>query len=419
MSKYVKRVIPFESSDIPAIQKWLEDMAQQGLFYSGCGIFCAKFEKGEPRETRYRLDFCDVVACDIPDEKKEMYEKNGWQVVDEFKSDLIVLCTDDPEAPEIYTEHSNLVKPLKKLAAKHKAYWILFLLMFMFSQIGGPLNVLISGKGSIVSNLINIGTAYYCLIVLMTIVLLLEFVVHLRRWRHLKKLIKDIEKGGELPTGEKYKTRFVVGSILVPLSIPIIILWGLHLILPYGYRTLPPVRDGTDFPFPTAEELGIECVAHNMYASEGSDLLAGRIIRFDQSAPPEDDEQAGDEIFQYDVEYYDMRRESFAKEFIEGQIDEMINYDREAYRLRMERISADDRLDYEWDGFMPEYTVTKLEKSGADVCIVHEKYEDSDTAVTQFMYVRLGNQLVKVIYQGPDELTDFVDQYIEYLKSAE
>lgn len=418
MSKYVRRVIPFESSDIPAIQKWLEDMAQQGLFYSGCGTFCAEFEKGEPRQTRYRLDFCDVVACDIPDEKKEMYEKNGWQVVGEFKSDLIVLCTDDPEAPEIYTEHSHLVKPLKKLAAKHKAYWIAFLLMFMFSQIGGPLNVLISGKGSIVSNLINIGTAYYCLIVLMTIVLLLEFIVHLRRYRHLKKLIKDIEKGGELPAGEDYKTRFVVGSILVPLSIPIIILWGLHLILPY-YRTLPSMEDIADLPFPMAEELGIECDTHGMYVGEGSDLLAGRIIHFDQSAPPEDDEQAGDEILQYDVEYYDMRRESFAKEFIEGQIDEMINYDREAYRLRMERISADDRLDYEWDGFMPEYTMTKLEKSGADVYIVHEKFADSDIAVTQFMYVRLENQLVKVIYQGPDELTDFADLYIDHLKSAE
>lgn len=418
MSKYVKRVIPFESSDIPAIQKWLEDMAKQGLFYNGCGIFCAEFEKGEPRETRYRLDFCNVVACDIPDEKKEMYERNGWQVVGEFKSDLIVLCTDDPEAPEIYTEHSHIVKPLKKLAAKHKAYWILFLLMFMFSQIGGPLNVLISGKGSIVSNLINIGTAYYCLIVLMTIVLLLEFIVHLRRYRHLKKLIKDIEKGGELPAGEDYKTRFVVGSILVPLSIPIIILWGLHLILPY-YRTLPSMEDIADLPFPMAEELGIECDTHGLYVGEGSDLLAGRIIHFDQSAPPEDDEQAGDEIFQYDVEYFDMRRESFAKEFIEGQIDEMINYDREAYRLRMERISADDRLDYEWDGFMPEYTMTKLEKSGADVYIVHKKYADSDTAVTQFMYVRLENQLVKVIYQGPDELTDFADLYIEHLKSAE
>ena len=114
-----------------------------------------------------------------------------------------------------------------------------------------------------------------------------------------------------------------------------------------------------------------------------------------------------------------MRRESFAQEFIDGQTDQMINYDREAYRLRMERISADDRLDYEWDGFMPEYTMTKLEESGADVYIVHEKFADSDIAVTQIMYVRLENQLVKVIYQGPDELIDFADLYIEHLKSAE
>ena len=411
-------MIPFESSDIPAIQKWLEDMAQQGLFYSECGIFCAKFEKGEPRETRYRLDFCDVVACDIPDEKKEMYENNGWQVVGEFKSDLIVLRTDDPEAPEIYTEHSHIVKPLKKLAAKHKAYWIMFLLMFMFSQIGGPLNVLISGKGSIVSNLINTGTAYYCLIVLMTIVLLLEFIVHLRRYRHLKKLIKNIEKGGELPAGEDYKTRFAVGSVLIPLSIPIIILWGLHLILPY-YRSLPSMEDIADLPFPTAEELGIECDTHGLYVGEGSDLLAGRIIRFNQDVWPEDDTEVGDAVFRYEVEYYDMRRESFAQEFIDGQTDQMINYDRESYRLRMERISADDRLDYEWDGFMPEYTMTKLEKSGADVYIVHEKFADSDIAVTQIMHVRLGNQVVKVIYQGPDELTDFAYLYIEHLKSAE
>ncbi len=31
MSKFVKKLIPFESCDIPAIQSWLEDMAEQGL----------------------------------------------------------------------------------------------------------------------------------------------------------------------------------------------------------------------------------------------------------------------------------------------------------------------------------------------------------------------------------------------------
>lgn len=62
MSKFVKRVIPFESCDIPAIQNWLEDMAEKGLFFKECGVFFAKFEKGEPKDMRYRLDFCDVVA---------------------------------------------------------------------------------------------------------------------------------------------------------------------------------------------------------------------------------------------------------------------------------------------------------------------------------------------------------------------
>lgn len=96
MSKFVKRVIPFESCDIPAIQNWLEDMAEKGLFFKECGVFFAKFEKGEPKDMRYRLDFCDVVACDIPEEKKELYERSGWNVVGDFKNDCVVICTDDP-----------------------------------------------------------------------------------------------------------------------------------------------------------------------------------------------------------------------------------------------------------------------------------------------------------------------------------
>ena len=52
MSKFVKKLIPFESCDIPAIQSWLEDMAEQGLFYVDCGFFCARFKKGEPKKLR-------------------------------------------------------------------------------------------------------------------------------------------------------------------------------------------------------------------------------------------------------------------------------------------------------------------------------------------------------------------------------
>ena len=73
----VKKLIPFESSDIPAVQSWLEELAQEGLFYKECGMMCAVFEKNEPKKMRYRLDFCDVVAGRIPEEKQELYEKAG------------------------------------------------------------------------------------------------------------------------------------------------------------------------------------------------------------------------------------------------------------------------------------------------------------------------------------------------------
>ena len=204
MSNLVRKLIPFESSDIPAIQSWLEDMALKGLFYKDCGFFCARFEKAEPKKMRYRLDFCNVVAGQIPDEKKEMYERSSWQVVDEFKNDLVVLSSDNPEAPEIYSDHSHLVKPLKSLAKKHTVYSVLFLIMFLLSRIGEPINVSLNDSYSVVSALINFGTGYYILICLMAILLLFEFVLHLRRSRHLKKLIKGIENGGELPSGETY-----------------------------------------------------------------------------------------------------------------------------------------------------------------------------------------------------------------------
>ena len=84
----------------------------------------------------------------IPEEKAEIYERSSWRVVGELKNDLIVLTTDDPDAPEIFSEPEHLIKLLKRLAKKH--------------------------------------TAYYILLCLMAVLLLLEFVMHLRSCRHLK-----------------------------------------------------------------------------------------------------------------------------------------------------------------------------------------------------------------------------------------
>lgn len=418
MSKYVKRMIPFESSDIPAIQKWLEDMAMQGLFYKGCGLFCAEFEKGEPRQTRYRLDFCDVVACDIPEEKKEIYETNGWQEVGEFKSDLIVLCTDDPDAPEIYTDHSHLVKPLKKLAFKHMLYYIAFLMMFLNTRIGYPLQILFDGKGSVVGALIEIGTLKYALYVVLALLLLVEFIVQLRRWRHLNKLIKNIERGGELPQGESYKSKARAGRVLIPLRIPLIILWAVHVVIPiYTYDSaIDPST--VSLPVPAEIEANMQVREPNLSKKwfdvyERSDLLSPTIIKVHYG------DTLHSQLSEYCVDYYDMRCESFAKEFVEGKIDETINYDRLEYKQHMEAISADERFEYQWNGYMPEYTLSEYERDGAEIHKIIEKYGEPENCIRQIMYIRIDNRLLWVWYQGADDQTDYIDEYIDYLKSAE
>ena len=63
-------------------------------------------------------------------------------------------------------------------------------------------------------------------------------------------------------------------------------------------------------------------------------------------------------------------------------------------------------------------TLTELEKDDAEIHHITEKYGEPENCVRQIMYVRLGNRLVKVWYQGADDQTDYIDLYIEYLKSA-
>lgn len=186
MSKYVRRIIPFGSGDIPAVQHWLEDMAEKGLFFKECGLLFAKFTRGEPKKMRYRLDFCDVVACDIPDEKKELYEQSGWQVVGEFKSDFVVVCTDDPDAPEIYTEPELLVKPLKNISGRQLAAWIVFWLMYVNINYGNLDAYIEVSFSSIVRYLLDFGTWYYIALRLLQLVLLFEAIFHFVSWLRLR-----------------------------------------------------------------------------------------------------------------------------------------------------------------------------------------------------------------------------------------
>ncbi len=432
VSKFARKLIPFESSDIPAIQSWLEDMALKGLFYKDCGFFCARFEKAEPKKMRYRLDFCNVVAGQIPEEKKEMYELNSWQVVGEFKNDLVVLSSDNPEAPEIYSDHSHLVKPLKSLAKKHTAYWILFLVMFLFSQVGVPINSALNDSASVVSALISYGTGYYILVCLMAVLLLFEFILHFRSCQHLKKLIRGIEKGGELPSGEKYKGKSIVGSILIPLSIPIIILWALHLVIPTGVEHYKGLDDLSTIPFPTLAEINADdletlksMMEDNQSAPYGyyytdTDLLAPTIIKLHQSTDFYD-EKGGiyqDNRFGYLVYYYETVKPQYAESLLNEDLKTYVEFDAEEFEKSVEEIrqyliKRFDEHEFS-DTSVPSYTIEDVSRDEVVIYLVTATYTDDDS--TEILLMQYENKYMLVSYSRSGYLENNLNLYIDAIK---
>lgn len=434
MSKFVKKLIPFESCDIPAIQSWLEDMAEQGLFYVDCGFFCARFERGEPKKLRYRLDFCDVSLGKIPEEKAELYERSSWRVVGELKNDLVVLTTDDPDAPEIFSEPEHLIAPLKRLAKKHTAYWILFLIMFLLSRVGSPFIYTMLGMDTFVGGVLDIGTAYYILLLLMAVLLLLEFIVHLQSCRHLKKLIKQIEHGGELPTGERYKAKSKIGAVLIPLTIPVIALWFVHLAVPMGITSLHGTNDLSGLPFPTMQEINTD--EYNYYAdgikkvqgsladiSERHDLLAPTVIELSQDCYSfEDFTNKGENSFEYNVRYYEMRFEKDAKEAVDRIIYDYEHFDAEDYHRRARALAksiSENFEEYEisYDGYTPTCYIRNLSRDGVEIKLVNEKYGYGENDTRQHLIMRLGSKYINVSYSGSSDLGEYTELYIAKLKA--
>lgn len=407
MSKFVKRVIPFESCDIPAIQNWLEDMAEKGLFFKECGVFFAKFEKGEPKDMRYRLDFCDVVACDIPEEKKELYERSGWNVVGDFKNDCVVICTDDPDVPEIYTDCELLAKPLKSIISKYRIYLAALCVMLLTALVhcGLPDSV------GVIRFLCNITTPYLAAALVLIVLLAAETIFGAARLIKLKAMAKRIKNGADIPNGEKGGFSRAVGKVLIPLAIPIIVAWAAFVLLPDNAADSDAeITDFSALPFPTCEDLGWKCDEQRSSAY-GSDSVDSTIVnkRYFLS-------QNGDVNFR--TEYVDMNSEHAAKLLSEDKIERLKQYDEASYNTAMQRRYELERDGYEINDAPEERMLYEYDADGAHVFYLRADHRGMDFH-RQYIIIRYKSIYIEVSCESTDRyLGDLIPQYIDLLKSA-
>lgn len=407
MSKFVKRVIPFESCDIPAIQNWLEDMAEKGLFFKECGVFFAKFEKGEPKDMRYRLDFCDVVACDIPEEKKELYERSGWNVVGDFKNDCVVICTDDPDAPEIYTDCELLAKPLKSIISKYRIYLAALCVMLLtaLAHCGLPNAV------RVIRFLGYIPKPFFAAVLILLALLAAEIIFGAARLIKLKAMAKRIKNGADIPNGEKGGFSRAVGKVLIPLAIPIIVAWAAFVLLPDNAADSDAeITDFSALPFPTCEDLGWKCDEQRSSAY-GSDSVDSTIVnkRYFLS-------QNGDVNFR--TEYVDMNSEHAAKLLSEDKIERLKQYDEASYNTAMQRRYELERDGYEINDAPEERMLYEYDADGAHVFYLRADHRGMDFH-RQYIIIRYKSIYIEVSCESTDRyLGDLIPQYIDLLKSA-
>ena len=123
----VRKLIPVSLYDIPGLEAWLEEQANQGLFPTRLADWATFDHSGVPG-TRFRLA-AQEGKKDIPTlEQLELCKEFGWNYALSFGGCFLFYAV-DPEAVELYTDWESRgfsLKPLKKRMAACRNRAILF-----------------------------------------------------------------------------------------------------------------------------------------------------------------------------------------------------------------------------------------------------------------------------------------------------
>lgn len=401
MSKYVRKLMPFLSCDIPAIEKWLRDMAGKGLFYVESGAIFAKLERGEPKARHYKLEYENITAGHMDADKRAMYEQFGWTVLDDIKTDLVVMYTDenlDGDEDEITPEK---LSALERIRRKHFRLGILYLVLWLFSRNPIALFQMAFGSQKLnISALLTIGTGKYIFITIIGFLLLLEGIYRLIHSARLKKYIEVLRENRE---PAEYRSNVFFCTVMTKLSVPIAVIWLISLFIANPFssmllRKYDDVYETDRYDFPLIDEINRDewqiISDRNKIKSEpllrirrDNDLLAKSIYSIEQANLLSEN----GECFEYTVYYYDMKKEFYAQKLMEENTDEILSI---YHSLKAEDAVINGR---ESD----EYSI---------------KLFRDDTSGMQYMLIRCGTEYEQVCYCGESELSQFVDLYISYLE---
>ena len=216
MGEVVKRLMLDDNCAIGRNESWFSDMAKRGLHLKKFGRIFIYFEKGEPKETKYRIDY---VRGNLSQEQLDVYHDCGWDFVTNNGDFHIFSADENSCAIELHTDPIEQGFSLAELNKRLRNNLIIIsIAMLLFFGIIASIYLfndepfILMVEGLFVQQMLLVIVELY---VLYTII---------RNYAVIRNLKKHLLQGNEINHKEDYKKARFIGGMLAGLYLPIALL---------------------------------------------------------------------------------------------------------------------------------------------------------------------------------------------------
>lgn len=246
------RICPCPMFDIAGTQQWLERMSEQGLHINTAFNWrIVGFQKGEPKQVRYRLDAAPDWGLGVergtpaPEPETSLsYQEMGWEYVSN-RNHFHIYASEDTAAPELHTDPRVQALSLKIVSRRlmRSVLWGIPLVVLWCWRIGtdGFYSALVSGE------------VYFPLVAALSYLTIVGG--NLCDWLSVRNHRKELDRGK--PLRPFSPGRKVLSLVLEVLPI-LMIAWMLFGFAPSAREQAEgiPMEEYTEvLEVPTAEEL--------------------------------------------------------------------------------------------------------------------------------------------------------------------
>ncbi len=296
--QHVYRIPPCPAYDIAGMEKWLSDLAEEGLFLLKDGILAgvATFEYHEPQNVKYRLEAAQKNTSmwsdnggDPDPEQIEISEKYSWEYVAKRRG-FYIYRNFDPSARELNTDPEVQVLALSTVKRRQRdALLSSFFFFFIYP--------IILTRGCFLLTTISMGTWWMVLVALFAALMIFD---NIRAFIHLREIQKSLLNDGYYASENDWRKNtapyFVQKSVKAGLAVFLICAfiqnWGLSIT---NENKIPIEEYNGTIPFATIQEFAGEGSSDYSLTMMGlsmgintiedrSDWVAPRCIEYNEHA---------------------------------------------------------------------------------------------------------------------------------------